>query len=137
MEQFKHIPKDLWPDECLHFEHDEVYRATESSDILRITDFLPWNVEHSNQKKTFRRLFKQPEYGLSLFTNLDSLKNTVSKLPALNAKTKAFAKGFTSINRGVSTRENKVHHVEYYLYDYENNSPKDDFKICEVRKEHE
>lgn len=33
--------------------------------------------------------------------------------------------------------ENKQHHVEYFLYDYENNSPKDDFVIVEVRKEDE
>ena len=137
MEQFKHIPEELWPDQSLHVEYDEVYRATESSDILRIIDFLPWNVEHANQKKTFRGLFKQPEYGLSLFTNLDSLKKTVLRLPALKAKTKAYAKGFTTIIRGVSTKENNLHHVEYYLYDYENNSPKDDFSIIEVRKKHE
>ena len=47
------MPEDLWPDESLHCKYDEVYRATKSSDVLRISDFLPWNVEHANQKKTF------------------------------------------------------------------------------------
>lgn len=134
MRKFKHMPEDLWPDESLHCKYDEVYRATKSSDVLRISDFLPWNVEHANQKKTFQNCFRKPEYGLSLFTDLDSLRNVVDKFPALSANTKAYAKGFTSIDRGVSTKEDKRHHVEYYLYDYENNSPKDDFVIYEVRK---
>ena len=128
------MPEELWPDESLHHEYDEVYRATKSNDMLRVTDFLPWSVEHANQKKTFRTCFSKGEYGLSLFTDLDSLKDTVNKYPALKASTNAFAKGFTSISRGVSLKEDKRHHVEYYLYDYENNSPKDDFVIYEVIK---
>lgn len=94
MEQFKHIPEELWPDQSLHVEYDEIYRATESSDILRIIDFLPWNVEHANQKKTFRGLFKQPEYGLSLFTNLDSLKKNCIKVTSIKSQNKSLCKRF-------------------------------------------
>ena len=92
---------------------------------------------HNNQMRTFKNQFKKPCYGLSLFTNLESLKNKVDSLPVLNDSTNAYAKGFTTIKRGISTKENKEHHVEYFLYDYENNSPKDDFSIIEVRKKHE
>ena len=54
----------------------------------------------------------------------------------MNDSINAYAKGFTSIKRGISFKEDSKHHVEYFLYDYENNSPKDDFIIVEVR-EHE
>ena len=134
MIQFKHIPENMWPDEKQHVEYAEVYRATHSTDDLKVTDFLPWNIEYANQKKTFKNLFKQPEYGMSVYTNLDSLKSTVGKFPKLNNATNTYAKGCTSIKRGVSLEENSQHHVEYFLFDYEGNSPKDDFEIVEVRK---
>lgn len=137
MQEFKHIPKKIWPVESQHVEYKVVYRGTHNSEELKIEDFLPWNVEHRNQKKTFKKLFKQPEYGMSTYTDLDTLKSVVEKFPKLDNVTKAYAKGFTSIKRGISLEENKQHHVEYFLYDYENNSPKDDFVIVEVRKEDE
>ena len=131
--KFKHIDNDdMCPDESQHVEYAEVYRATKNTEILGVEDFLPWNVEYANQNKTFKRQFKKPEYGLSVFTNLDSLKDTVERIPALAERTNAYAKGFTTIKRGISLKEDKKHHVEYYLYDYENNSPKDDFEIIEV-----
>lgn len=135
--KFKHMPEAMWPREIDHVEYSEVYRATKSEDVLAVVDFLPWNVEYEKQRTTFRNTFKQPEYGMSVFTDLNDLKRTVCRFPALNKSTKAFARGFTTIKRGVSLRENQNHHVEYYLYDYENNSPKDDFTIVEVRSEHE
>lgn len=131
------MPKDMWPDEKQHVEYTEVYRATHSTDDLKVEDFLPWNIEHPNQKKTFKNLFKQPEYGMSTYTDLESLKCVVEKFPKLDSATNAYAKGFTSIKRGISLKENSQHHVEYFLFDYEENSPKDDFKIAEVRKKHE
>ena len=137
MDKFKHMPKEFWPNECDHIEYSEVYRATKHANELKVDDFLPWNIEHHNQMKTFKNQFKKPHFGLSLFTNLESLKNKVDSLPVLNDSTNAYAKGFTTIKRGISTKENKEHHVEYFLYDYENNSPKDDFSIIEVREKHE
>lgn len=137
MGKFKHMPEAIWPDESENTEYTEVYRATKSVDVLEIDDFLPWNVEHPNQMKTFKNLFNQPCYGMSVFTDLKSLQNRVESIPSLNKSTNAYAKGFTSCKRGISLAEDRKHHVEYYLYDYENNSPKDDFYIIEVRKEHE
>lgn len=93
-----------------------------------------WNIEHPNQMKTFKKLFHQPSYGLSIFTDLKALKNTVEKVPSLNETTVAYAKGFSTIARGISLKENAKHHVEYFWYDYEFNSPKADFGIVEVRK---
>lgn len=82
--------------------------------------------------KTFRNLFEMHNYGMSVFTELKDLKRIVSRFPAIGETTKSFSKGFTSLRRGVSPKEDKSHHVEYYLFDYELNSPKDDFEIIEV-----
>ncbi len=134
MNKFKHInDASLCPTESQHVEYAEVYRATKNSDILSVNDFLPWNVEYANQKKTFKHHFRQPNYGMSVFTKLDSLKNTIEIYPTLKESIKAYAKGFTTIKRGISLKENNAHHVDYFLYDYECNSPKDDFSIIEVR----
>ncbi|MBR1855398.1 MAG: hypothetical protein IJ794_20025 [Lachnospiraceae bacterium] len=137
MGKFKHIDnEDMCPDISQHVEYAEVYRATKSDDELHVEDFLPWNIEHTNQRKTFKNQFKQSQYGLSVFTDLGSLKNTVERFPALSDSINAYAKGFTTITRGISLKENAMHHVEYFLYDYEYNSPKDDFEIVEVREKH-
>ena len=134
MNKFKYMPDEVAPDDSEHVEYDKVYRAVKNIDELKIEDFLPWNIEHPNQKKTFKKLFKQPEYGMSVYTELSALQNKVETIPSLNKSTKAYAQGFTSIDRGISTKENNAHHVEYFLYDYLSNSPKDDFHIVEVRK---
>ena len=104
MDKFKYMPKEFWPNECDHIEYSEVYRATKHANELKVDDFLPWNIEHHNQMKTFKNQFKKPHFGLSLFTNLESLKNKVDSLPVLNDSTNAYAKGFTTIKRGISTK---------------------------------
>ena len=135
MNNFKHIDnKDMYPSESQHIDYAEVYRAVKSTDTLVVDDFLPSNVEYANKGRIFRGLITQDYYGVSLFTDLESLKNNLKRFPALADTIKAYAKGFTSKNRGVSTRKDKRNHVNYYLYDYVNNSPKDDFSIVEVKE---
>ena len=51
------MPRELWPNECDHVEYSEVYRATKHANELGVDDFLPWNIEHHNQMKTFKNLF--------------------------------------------------------------------------------
>lgn len=134
MDEFKYIPKEFWPKSTEHIDYAEVYRASMSVDVVKIEDFVPSNIEHKNQKKTFKNTFEQSEFSVSLSTSLDSLKKTVSKFPSMSNRIKAYAKGKTSIKRGISTEENPVtNHVNYFLYDYIDNSPKDDFQIIEVR----
>ena len=134
MGKFKHIDnEDMCPDESQHVEYAEIFRATKSITELHVEDFLPWNVEHANQMKTFKNQFSQPNFGVSLSTDLDSLKETILRYPALDASINSYSKGFTTIKRRISLKENSNHHVDYFLYDYELNSPKDDFMIVEVR----
>lgn len=130
MRQFINIPQAFWPKEDEHIEYDSVYRAVKSESELTIDDFLPWNIEYANQEKTFKGQFAKPNYGMSVFTDMKSLLSKIHNIPSLRKKTKSIAIGRTSIEKGISTRENQEHHVEYYLYDYINNSPKEDFEIC-------
>lgn len=60
MGKFKHMPEAVWPKENEHIGYDEVYRAVHSREELSVSDFLPWNIEYKNQKKTFGRLFLSP-----------------------------------------------------------------------------
>ena len=129
MKEFVHIPRESWPKEEEHVEYNTVYRATQNVIELAIEDFLPWNIEHKNQMKTFKNQFNRNQYGMSVFTNLESLISMIQMLPSLKMKTRTISVGHTSLERGISTKEDKKHHVEYYLYDYINNSPKDDFSI--------
>lgn len=133
MEKFSYIPAEFRPNESEHIAYNPVYRAVKSKDSLCKEDFLPSAVEYKNQRRKYKRLFGQPDYGMSVFTRLDNLKSIVLKYPSMDAKINAYAKGFTTIKRGISTKENENHHVEYFLYDYEGNNPKDDFEIIEVR----
>ena len=87
------MPSELWPNECDHVEYSEVYKATKHANELGVDDFLPWNIEHHNQMKTFKNQFEKPRYGLSLFTNLESLKNKVDSLPVLNQCSQLKTKG--------------------------------------------
>ena len=52
------MPKEYWPDENSHVEYKEVYRGIKNIDTLSVDDFLPWNVEFENRKKTFKNEFK-------------------------------------------------------------------------------
>ena len=80
MNEFKYIEnKEMWPKESQHVEYAEVYRAVKSTEKLSVEDFMPWNIEHANQKRLFKNKFKQPEYGMSVFTSLESLKKKVSE----------------------------------------------------------
>ena len=137
MSEFNWFPTEFHPMKSEHVEYQCVFRATKSTEVPAIEDFLPWIIEHQHKIELFRPVVKpeckQHMFGVSLFTDLPSLKEKVRAVPDLNRKTRSYSKGFTSIIRGISTKEDNGHHVEYYLYDYENNSPCHDFDVIEVR----
>lgn len=139
MSDFKHIPEELWPREEEHVDYEPVYRAVMNDDVLKVDDFLPSIIEYKNQRRSFKNLVENDRsvYGVSVFTKLKNLNETLSLYSAFRKKTKAIAIGRTTLIRGVSTRESEKHHVDYYLYDYEKNSPKDDFEIFELRSANE
>jgi len=80
------------------------------------------------KKKTFDKLFDS-NYSVSLCKDLEQLKKLTNPIPLI----KSYSIGFTNIKRGVSPVSNSQH-IDYYLYDYINNSPCSDFEIIEVKK---
>ena len=125
--EFKYMPKDKWPNENEHITYDVVYRATKHTVNLTYEDFIPSNIENENAMDTFKK-FQKSDYSVSLFTDLEVLKSKTS----FSKKYNSYSKGFTSNKRGISTRESESKHVNYYLYDYIENSPCDDFSVIEV-----
>lgn len=130
MRKFKDIPEDKAPHENEHVAYNEVYRGTVSIDKLCVDDFVPSYILYKNQMRTFGKLCKA-DYSVSLFTNLEKLKEKVKNINSI----KSYSKGYTNIKRGISTKESEENHVNYYLYDYLTNSPCDDFEIIEVKNE--
>lgn len=135
MSKFIHIPDQYEPFIKSHHDYRPVYRAVENVTTLDYTDFLPSIIENQDSSSNFDGVINdkdQPlnKYSTSVFTDIDMLKKKIEQVPILKKKKKAIAEGFTTNSRGVSTKK-KDGHVNYYLYDYMNNSPKDDFKICE------
>lgn len=130
MSDFKDVPDKYCPDKSEHIKYNTIFRGIVHLDKLDYTDFLPSHIQYERQRKTFKNLFNSSsDYSCSLFTELDTLKISVSQIRRL----RGYAQGFTDIKRGVSCKENRDHHVDYFLYDYENNSPCDDFKVIEEK----
>ena len=57
MDIFKHMPSELWPNECDHVEYSEVYKATKHANELGVDEFVPWNIGDQNQMETFKDRF--------------------------------------------------------------------------------
>ena len=117
------IPEDLKPKKEENVVYDITYRAIQHSDLTKY-DFVPTNIEKPGRKKFWRI---RGYYGVSLFDDLDKLKGKVESIPSLEKTTVGFAVGHTYIGKGISTIAND-HHINYYLYDWENNNPYVDFK---------
>ncbi len=121
--EFSHIPKEKWNRISTknHINHEKVFRAVENISNITQKDFLPSNIQNKNRKISNTLSY----YSVSLFCDRMSLENVISTIPSM--RTKEIARGFTSFKRGISAEANQKSHVNYYLYDYINNSPYPDF----------
>lgn len=119
------IPMDKQPNEEENVFYPLVYRAMYNSDVDDIKNFLPSYIERNINPASFFSM-KQTTFSMSIFDNeevmMKKLKLNVKKWNELNA----IATGHTDIQKGISTLA-KENHINYYLYDYRNNSPKSDF----------
>ena len=120
---FEYIPEELRPTYEQHCDYDNVYRLVISTDNLSYKDFVPSYLEEG-----FIPKHNQGDYSVSLYKSKKVLIKLREKINSL-WKYDAIAIGSTSITRGVSFGEM---HIHYFLFDYVNNSPCDDFTICEV-----
>ena len=120
------IPIDKQPLESEHVQYDIVYRAMYNQDCDDINNFLPTYIERNYKPESFFDKDQQ-KFSLSVFTNEEDLITTIRPIYKTWIKVTALAKGKTDIEKGISTSSDKGH-VNYYLYDYLNNSPKNDFQ---------
>lgn len=134
MEPFSYIPDRLKPEKEKHIPHSVVFRALRHKTVEK-EDFYPTFIEQGirNKNKLFRDSEKpesQSDYSVSLNTSLASLC-ALFKLSGFRKNHEGVAKGFTSDKRGYSYAADKKGHVDYFLFDYINNNPCDDFQLVE------
>ena len=123
------IPEEYQPNDIEHVSHPEVYRFVKDVPFDS-SSFQPFIVDHPNFLKKFATLSDpRSAYGVSLFISIDAAKMAYLASTSLQKNTVGLARGHTDINRGISTKANPSGHVDYFLYDYINNSPADDFEF--------
>lgn len=128
------IPEELSPDLSEHVDYRPVYRAIENVDSINKQDFIPTNIEEEECKGFFSKSgnnYGRDHYSVSVYTNHNQLCKKLNSCVKLQSRFKGIAIGFTTIEKGVSTKKNKKSHVNYYLFDYINNSPYTDFELLE------
>lgn len=128
------IPEEFFPDISEHINYSPVYRAIENVDSINIQDFIPTNIEEEGRNGFFSKSennYQRDHYSVSVYTNHNQLCKKLNSCVKLQSRFKGIAKGFTTIEKGVSTKKNKKSHVNYYLFDYINNSPYTDFELLE------
>ncbi|WP_300792680.1 hypothetical protein [uncultured Bacteroides sp.] len=135
MDKFSYIPEDLRPDETLHTDHAQCFRAIKDQTITK-EDFFPTFHEKRMQKamnkvESVKVCFKQSDYSVSLFNTIDKIKKIYDVSPIFRKKYNWVAKGFTSRSRGISYAASKNGHIDYFLYDFEGNNPYQDFELIQ------
>lgn len=136
MKPFSYIPDRLKPDKEKHVSHPVVFRALRHKTVEK-EDFYPTCIEQEQRNRNMNNLFRDSEelesqsnYSVSLNTSLKSLC-ALFKLSGFRRNHEGVAKGFTSDKRGYSYAADKKGHVDYFLFDYINNNPCDDFQLVE------
>lgn len=81
-----------------------------------------------NQHK--ERKYKLSDFSVSLFLNIEKGKEILWKDDSLKKDYPAIALGFTCSGKGYSVVDNQTH-LSYYLFDYVNNNPYNDFSTIE------
>jgi len=129
----KMIPNSCIPREVENVELNPAYRATKSLNELGVQDFLPTYIEIPSRAKKWKRLGRGV-FGVSLFDNLEDLKEKINYYPELKKKIKSYSKGFCTKSKGICTQQSGKSHACYFLYDYLRNNPYVDFNIIQEEK---
>lgn len=134
MKRFEYIPDDLLPEEDKHVDYKDVFRAIRNADVTK-DDFLPSIIENPYLAKKFEKRTKLENYSVSLWKTETQLKRIYNSNASFKKKYNAIAKGFTSKERGYSYKAGKDGHINYYLFDYEDNNPYSDFEFYKEMKD--
>ena len=120
---FDYIPDCFKPKQEQHIDYYNVFRLVINTEVLTFEDFIPSCFEEGYVPKN-----EQGDYSVSLNKNREVLLKLREKFVGMK-KYNGLAIGNTSNLRGLSFGKT---HINYFLYDYLNNSPCDDFSIFEV-----
>lgn len=101
-----------------------------NADNIVDQDFLPYFLSSQTYIPPF--MMQTCHYGMSVFEDLDKLKERMkTSKNMLYDRVKGYAFGFTNFDKGIWTTPNRQTHIEYFLFDWENNNPSSDFEITE------
>lgn len=134
-------PKEIVDEIYLRYDSTQryVYRAIEHSEEINSSDFVPTFISELNSDNFVPKFLFTPaltfgKCSMSVFTDLEKLKNVVnSSKNVLMQRITGYAFGSTNSEKGVWTAPNSKSHIDYFLFDWENNNPSGDFEICEKR----
>ena len=139
MDLFSYIPDNLKPEAEKHVPYSTVFRALHHKTVEK-EDFYPTIIEqrknglfrgHGSEKPE-----SQSSYSVSLNISLDFIR-ALFKLQGFRKNHEGIAEGSTSVKRGYSYAANEKGHVDYFLFDYINNNPCDDFQLVEEESKDE
>ena len=132
---YKYLPQKCIP--ASPYKTDEfVYRVIPDS-IPTPDGFMPTFVDKAKRNKTanlemlFEISSKEKECGefsLSVYLDMDIMIRKIYGT-ALSKIRPFIAKGTISEEKGVAEKPNTDKHIDYYLSDYEENNPYDDFCV--------
>jgi hypothetical protein len=132
---FKNVPTRCIP-LTPYKTNDFVYRAVYGP-IIEPKSFLPSFVDLSKRNKTenLEMLFQAvkdekdcDDFSCSVYLDLDIM---LAKLygSVISKKRPYLAKGLLNDNKGIADKPDSDLHISYYLEDYEDKNPFDDFEI--------
>lgn len=103
------------------------YRATFEIESISEKDFLPYNVE---KQKAALDYSDPSTYSVSLYLTVDAIEKIKKASRSFRTAHRGIAKGKTDAEKGIANLSNiYTGHIDYYLYDYVNNSPLSDFEV--------
>lgn len=137
---FEYIPSELHnaiPKTDSHYFNCSAYRWISGQTICK-DDFIPRIFEANTKKRIdkFDRCMKKikvAEYAISLFMSYETAESKLNAIPTLDKSITHYAVGDTSIDFGIATIPANNGHISWYLYDYENCSPFETFKLVSRR----
>ena len=125
------VPEEFQPSDSEHIRYDVVYRFVKKIDF-GCESFTPYVLDNPNACKQFARQEK-PEAGhfaVSLYDSIEHAIDALKKFKRLQNVTLGIAVGFTDFSKGISTeRDAYTGHIDYFLYDWKNNTPAVDFEF--------
>lgn len=144
---FLNVPDDIVAkiEEQPQSNFEVTFRLLYHKGLPEASDFLPTFVDEKQREIREKRKncgtmanivvshHKKPnvkDYGVSLSLSLDDAKKKFWKNAASKKDYPAIAQGPTNPSKGYSVKDNETH-VSYYLYDYVDNNPFEEFCTIE------